>query len=426
MAAPPAVPDLEHGPSVPGDIDGDGVPDASDNCPSVANADQRLACEYPDRPIGTGDVIADGLARLNWTRHVVGLGPVTEDAELTRGCALHVDYLKMISAELGRPVLSHEEDLSKPYASEEGNRAGIDSVLSLGQENIENAIDGWINTLYHRLPLLHPGLERVGIAFSETYACVQYRRGTDESVRAPYPILWPPPDIVGTARQFGGNESPCPTADDPLSAADCPPSAAIPTLGIHRWGSLTDVSGTYVNLDTGAMVPLFRTYYDGGPSPHEQVGYLGGNVSLVPEPGSTLERGLYEVTIQATIDGTPTTFRWRFRTARELPDVGCDDLGVHRDFMDAYEISGGSVEGRVCDFADMYRIGGSGMKRVTLFLDHGEGDLDLVAFAASGDGTVIGRSEGQSDREELVVPAGSFVQVYGFGGAMGPYLLAVE
>ncbi len=418
------MPDLEHGPSTPGDIDGDGVPNDEDNCPSVANADQRDACDYPSRPPDTGEVVADGLARLSWNRALVGLGPVVEDPELSRTCRLHLDYLYMLSEELGSPVLSHTEDLSKPYASEEGNQAGIDSVLSLGQADIGAAIDGWMNTLYHRLPLIHPGLERVGIAYRDAFACVRYRPGTNGSVAAPYPILWPPPDIVGTDRTFGGNESPCPTVADPLAGGPCPGSAAIATIGLHGMGGLADVTATFVNLDTGAEVPLFATYWDQGASPHEQMGYVEGTVAVVPEPGSSLERALYEVTVNATVGGSAQTYRWRFRTARELPDVGCDDLGEHRTLEDAYPIETGTVEGRICDYPDMYVLTGSGRRTVRLLLDHDEGDLDLVALDPAG--AAIDRSEGSGDEEHLTVDAGVYIQVYGYADGMGPYVLIVE
>jgi len=281
-----------------------------------------------------------------------------------------------------------------------------------------------MNTLYHRLPLIHPGLERVGIAYAETFACVRYRPGTDGSAVAPYPIFWPPPDIVGTARTFGGNESPCPTAPDPLGGGECPPSAAIASLGLNGFGALSAVEGSYQNLDTGAEVPLFATYWDGGASPHEQMGYMDGSVALVPTPGSSLERALYQVTVRAQVGSATETYRWRFRTSRELPDVGCDDLGIHRTLEDAYPIETGIVEGRVCDFADMYVLTGSGRRTVRLLLDHDEGDLDLVALDPSG--AAIDRSDGSGDEEELSVDSGVFVQVYGFDGGMGPYVLVVE
>src|SRR5688572_4076734 len=75
---PLGIPDAMHGPSTDGDIDGDGVPNASDNCPSLANTDQRMACNYPfPAPAPEGELVPDALARLNFYRSLVGLSPVT-------------------------------------------------------------------------------------------------------------------------------------------------------------------------------------------------------------------------------------------------------------------------------------------------------------------------------------------------------------
>ncbi len=424
-SAPPAIPDADHGPSTPSDIDGDGIPNESDNCPSVANADQRDACTYPPRPDATGDDLADGLARLNWYRTLVGLGPARLDPALSNGCMLHVQYLLAASADAGGVVLTHDEDLTRPYASEEGNRAGGDSVLSYGRGDMADAIDGWINTLYHRLPLVHPGLERVGMHFEEGFGCLLYRQGTTARTPAPHPILWPPPDIVGIDRMFGGDEAPCPTVADPLAGGPCPGAATIASVGLHGMGALTGVSGTYVNLDTGAPVDLFATYWEGGPSPHEQMGYLEQHAALVPLPDSSLDRAGYEVTIDATVGGTPETFRWRFRTARDLPEVGCDDLGDHHTLDVAYEIDRGTVEERICEFADFYRLTGDGTRRVRIDFDGFEGDLDLAAIDETGAG--VQESNGTGDSEVLEsVPTGLLIEVYGFEGAMGPYVLTVE
>ena len=432
MGSRVGIPDSDHGPSTAEDIDGDGIPNASDNCPSIANSDQRAACDYPPRPASTDDTITDGLARLNWYRTVLGLGSVTHDPDLSAGCALHVSYLIQLSQEVGSAQLGHSEDLTKPYASEAGNQAGVESVLSLGQPHIAGAVDGWMDTLYHRLPLVHPGLTRVGIHYERAmvgggetgWACILYRQGTDGSATAPHPIMWPPADIIGTSRTFGGNESPCPTVDDPLAGGSCPGGAAIPSVGLHQLGALSNVSGMFTNLDTGEAMPLFATYWEGGASPHENMGYVAGSAALIPEPDTTLINGLYEVHINATVGGAPESYRWRFRTARELPDVGCDDLGENRDFASAIAVDTGVIEGRVCEFADMYRLTGDGMRTVRVEFDNGEGDLDLVALDPSGE--PLGRSEGVGDSEELVVPAGNFVQVYGVEGAMGPYILIVE
>lgn len=421
------VPDPDHAAPTDDDIDGDGVANDADNCPSLANADQRDVCAYeiaPPEP--TGDVVADGLGRLNYWRRQLGLAPVTESDTLSEGCRLHLSYLQQLSAELGSPQLSHDEDLSKPYASEQGAQAGIDSVLSLGQSDIGSAVDGWINTLYHRLPLLHPGLSSVGIAYATEghYACVQFRSGTDGSVRAPHAIMWPPPDIQHTDRQFGGAESPCPTTDDPFGGP-CPASAAIATLGVHRWGALSDVTGSITRLDTMEEMPLIHVYYDGGPTDHEQAGYLEGTVALVPQPGTALDRAPYEVRVDAAIDGTPTTFRWRFHTQGGFnEDIPCE-LWNQGTFDTAIEVTAADIDGKICAQSDFFHLRDAGYYTVSLNYDPRRGDLDLVIYGA--DRSMIMQATGPDAPHRIErVPGMSYIEVRGADGQMGPYTLSIE
>jgi len=414
-------PDPMHGPPSDGDIDGDGVANDLDICPSLANADQTTRCDYEPPPSGT----TDGLARLNFWRAQLGLAAVVEDATLSAGCAAHLDYLQAYSAANGgRPYLSHEEDLALPYASEAGARAGANAVLSYGEPNAADAVDGWLDTLYHRLPLVHPGLQRVGVAFEAGYACMEYRTGTDGSVRAPHPIRWPVADSIYTRESFGGAESPCPTADDPLGGGDCPPSAAIASLGLHG-SRFSDVEATITRLDTMEPLPLFAVYFDGGPSPHEQMGYLEGTIALVPYPGKMLARATYEVSVDATIDGTPTNIRWRYAVGAVQQDIACDLFGNQGSFARAVEVTNASINGRVCEMSDFYQIRGTGTHRVSLQYDRRVGVLELVVYDAAQN--EIARSvEGDGTEAITDVAGGSYVEVRGRGGATGGYILVIE
>lgn len=417
----PAVPDAERGPSVAGDIDGDGIGDAADNCPSVANADQReIACLYPDRPELLDDVVGDAVSRVNWHRLRSGLAPVEHDPDLTAGCELHVQYL--VDCGMG---LEHPENRCPELGTPEGAQAGIDSVLSLGRGDMASAVDGWMNTLYHRLPLIHPGLQRIGAAMLEGHACIQYRRGTDYSVGANFPVLYPPPDVQTTSRAFQGNESPCPTTEDPFGAGGCPPSGAISTMGLYGMGAISNVSATLTNLATGEPVELFKVYWEGGPTPHEQQGYLDESVALIPLPNTELERAPYEVHVSAALDGEVQEFRWRFTTGQPLPDLNCDDDGDHGRIDRAITLSrGGTNTGSICIFPDWYFIEGEGMHTVRIEFRHDAGDLDLVATNNVGD--VIERAEGPNDVETVMLPGNNYVQVYGQNNGMAPYSIFVE
>ncbi len=420
------VPDPDPMAPTDDDIDGDGVPNDMDICPSLANADQRDVCYYGSAPDPTGDVVADGLARLNFWRAQLGLDPVTEDPMLTHGCQVHIAYLQQLSAELGSPQLEHQEDMTKPYASAEGNQAGIDSVLSIGQPDVDTAIDGWLNTLYHRLPLVHPGLSTVGIHYTpgDRYACLLYRQGTDDSVRAPHPIMWPAPDIQHTDRQFGGNESPCPTTADPFSGP-CPSGAAIASLSVNNWGSLSDVMGTMTRLDTMEQVPLIHVYYDGGPTPHEQMGYVGGSVAMIPQPGTSLARADYEVRVDASLDGTPTTWRWRFNPQGGFNyDIACE-LWDQGTFADAVQVTPADIDGKICAQPDFFVIRDAGTYAVSLNYDARHYDLDLYVYDDAQNLIMMATGPDAPARIENV-PGMSFIEVRGAGDAMGPYTLSIE
>jgi hypothetical protein len=420
-------PDPMPGPSSPDDIDGDGVPNANDNCPSLANADQRDVCAYPSmQPEPSGNIVGDGLAFLNFYRTMLGLDPVVEDPEQSRTCQLHVDYLQAYAADNGLPYhLEHAEDPSSPHYTDEGNQAGLDSVLSYGQGDITQAIDGWLQTLYHRLPLLDPGLRAVGIAFENRYACVQYRSGTVGSVTADHPILWPIPDGSYTDPVFGGAESPCPTVEDPLNASECPASGTIVSLGLHDARSISDVSGHLRRLDTDEEQPLFRIWHDGGPSPHEQMGYVGHTIALVPEVGSMLAATDYEAEISATIDGTERTFRWRFGFAGLIDQNVVCDVWMQESFARAIVSNGGTVDGRICANPDFFRLQPGSDYRVQVRFDRGVGQLDVVVYDAAQN---LLDSSMEADGSHLfrTVPGGSYVEIRGRDGQMGAYRLFIE
>jgi len=52
---------------------------------------------------------------------------------------------------------------------------------------------------------------------------------------------------------------------------------------------------------------------------------------------------------------------------------------------------------------------------------HANGDLDVQAFDAAG--TRVGASEGTGDVEQVSVPAGGSVRVFGYSGATNTYRL---
>src|SRR5262249_37091806 len=115
---------------------------------------------YPQS--SNGGTPEDGLAQLNDYRMLIGLDPVRGDNGPTYSCEGHLDYLAWEAQQKGVPCyLEHSEsDHLNPYYSPANEMAGLNSVLACGGGGnypLANAVDGWINTLYHRLPLIDNG-----------------------------------------------------------------------------------------------------------------------------------------------------------------------------------------------------------------------------------------------------------------------------
>jgi uncharacterized protein YkwD len=108
------------------------------------------------------DLDATIVAQLNAVRKTAGLPPVRLDGELSRGCQSHARYLALNHqhpAVLGMGV--HGQDAKLPGASPEGARAAKESVIAIVLDP-QTCIENWTATLYHRIPILAPDLERVG------------------------------------------------------------------------------------------------------------------------------------------------------------------------------------------------------------------------------------------------------------------------
>jgi len=102
------------------------------------------------------------LERLNAHRKAAGLELVVDDPDLSRGCAAHADYLvKNVDQPSAQGLGLHSEDPRLPGYSKEGERAGKAAVIYLGKEGVD-AVDGWMGSLLHRIPLLQSRLRKVG------------------------------------------------------------------------------------------------------------------------------------------------------------------------------------------------------------------------------------------------------------------------
>lgn len=429
-AAPPGpprigVPDAEHGAITDGDIDGDGIANDADNCPSIANADQREVCDYlATPPAPTGDDNVDGLDRLNYWRNIVGLDPVESDPMLTAGCVAHVAYMDLASTAAGEIVLPDTEEEGAPGYSAEGAAAAAAGLLGYAPPNGAAAVNIWLDLVLHRLPLLHPGLRRIGFGYQNGFMCVRVDQ-VDASVRS-HPVLWPPGDSAYANAEFPGGEMPCLNWADPTMGTECMPSAVMPSVGLY--GSvISDVTGSMTRVDTAEEVMLQALYFDGGPSDIERGGLVDGSIVLATPEGSMIAPTEYEVRVDATVDGAPETYRWRFRAGPAVDqDVACDVFRLmNYTFERAVDVTAATFHARLCEDAMFYRLRDAGTYRVSLDYDPRFGDLELHVY----DGSRIEISTlDENDGHEVfdMAPGPGYIEIRGREGGVGGYVLLIE
>lgn len=110
------------------------------------------------------DEITIALNKLNYYRHLAGLDSVKLSDKLSDGCNKHAKYLvKNKNSPKVKGLEAHKEYKTLAGFSKEGMAAGKNSVIHYVKPT--EAISGWINTFYHRVPLLQPNLKEIGIGY---------------------------------------------------------------------------------------------------------------------------------------------------------------------------------------------------------------------------------------------------------------------
>jgi hypothetical protein len=276
----------------------------------------------------TGEgTIEQGIERLNGYRMLAGLSPVAEDATVSASCFGHLQYLvEEVALTSGAScLLSHDEsDHSNPFYSPQNEQAGLGALIACippasGGLHLTRALDRWIGSLYHRIPLLSPGLLSVGVAEWGGYVCLNYQQGTAPLAEIRL-VTWPADGMTDVPTDFPGRESPCPSAPwDPVGtgAEQCPTSGFILTatwFGPPGSGVFSGINGaSATDSATGSTIELLATYGDGIGGSDPVPGVIPRTIALVPTaslPASTrISVGLVSV-----LDGVERAAGWQFDT----------------------------------------------------------------------------------------------------------------
>ena len=285
---------------------------ASDATPPAAVSDLDAHLPSPN----TDD---SWLRSLNGYRKSAGLPPVTENNRFSRGDYLHSRYIvknfgKQIAERVNLGPEMHFEDPSKPWYTVEGKNSGlagdVDQFWSpRGPSSPSWAIDNWMQSPFHRLPILNPHLHSVGYGtICENAVCIaslNLNSDVDPMLSAPEklsaPIEYPPKGASIDLNSFEG-EWP-----DPLTSCSgySVPAGYPITLQL---GSLVNpgLSGYSLKQTAPTIVALEACAFDGNnynnPDPGTQNmirNQLTNFGAVVMIPRAPLASGAYSVTITA-------------------------------------------------------------------------------------------------------------------------------
>jgi uncharacterized protein YkwD len=282
----------------------------------------------------SGQIAARVVRRLNAIRRQAELQPVELDDELSRGCRMHARYL-VVNAR--RPEVrgmgAHAEIDTLPGASPEGAKTAKSSVIAIGDYEPSDAVDGWMSTLYHRIPVLEPGLRKVGFGAARGarlgwVTVVDISTGRDKSPRAGA-VYWPVAGQTDVPLHFPpGGETPDPIPLDKTGRAGYPITAFYPfQLPLMKsTGRLQD--------SQGRDVPCWFSSPEQPANPMF-VKHQGTTVCLIPkEPLKPKET--YRATFEGQIAGDAVTKSWTFTTG----DAGSDSDAVQKALARLNQVRG--------------------------------------------------------------------------------------
>lgn len=137
---------------------------------------------------------------------------VALEPELCRAAELHARYLTLNPEQKTKWPAAHEEYVGAPGFTPAGSLSGGHSVIAFDGDAVK-AVEGWLGTFFHRLPLLDPGLFGAGFGTSEEVVVLDVR----SLVLTPWQdhvVVWPLSEAQDVPRSF------VPELPNPVPSAD--------------------------------------------------------------------------------------------------------------------------------------------------------------------------------------------------------------
>jgi uncharacterized protein YkwD len=265
-----------------------------------------LAAQESDPHLSALQTNAGALDRINSYRALAGVSPATTHPALMHSAAGHVAYYDLNRADpslAGMGLHDQRPDAVGFSGASMGDRAraaGYPSAAvteNAGFGGLDAAIEWHMNTVNHRLPLIHPSALDMGMAASDVsgFNIIQVGLRRDPSSTS-LPSVYPPDGATGVPVSWDGAEAPDP-APGVRRPLGYPLTAAFGVSQRIEWRTIELRNAAGEILESSALRKEWMRA-----------------VAIIPhrplEPGQT-----YTATIEAVADGRAVSRTWRFATA---------------------------------------------------------------------------------------------------------------
>ena len=256
------------------------------------------------------------ITRTNWYRLNVGVDLIDMHAAINAAAQAHADYYSQHKSAYATgkvPGGAHAEtpDIPTGFTGKSfGDRmsaAGYEGSPGFEVMAFMNspaaAVDGWVETVYHRIPFVSPDMAHAGYGGAPTVDVMDFgfQAHPDKSLA----VLYPWPGQTGVPRSWSGNESPQPP----------PPPNGYPSGSVI---TVTTAQGAPLTIDVHRLLAPDGAEIAHVWHPKGSNGFMSATWALYAH--DKLQAGTtYTVELEGTHGASSWSREWSFTTAGGSP-----------------------------------------------------------------------------------------------------------
>jgi len=248
------------------------------------------------------------LKGVNEERVEIGLTPRPEDEKLSADLQKHCKYMEM------NKTLTHPETKGKPGYTDEGNAAGMRSILGQGY-GADRVAGGMVDTYFHRQDVIRPGTLAFGVGYEGAFSGIDGRTSMRKVRPTAWPVLCPVPGQSGVGTNYS-KEAPDATPGDAQAGWPITVYFGTAQLKIKEWKLSAHPPGTMAlppNAKLPPGTPVDCYVYDPTQGTSADMTRYQSAVCLIPKDPLKVNVD-YEVSLTVDVAGQPWSKTWRFST----------------------------------------------------------------------------------------------------------------